>query len=78
MNNHLLLSMICPLSSNIKNFKGPAILESNEDNSLNKPSEAIPFQIRIISQNRVIKQLGDITGKELQQLIENLNKVLKY
>ncbi len=78
MNNHFGLVIICPISSRIKHFIGDLILLPTVDNGLSEKSEVLVFQVRTLSKNRLIRKTGQITEKELSDLITNLNKILKY
>lgn len=78
MNNHFGLVIICPISSKIKHFIGDLILLPTMDNGLSEKSEVLVFQVRTLSKNRLIRKTGQITKKELSDLITNLNKILKY
>ncbi len=78
MNDNLNLSIICPLTTKIKNFPGDIILNQDETNGLNTKSEILIFQIRTITHNRFIKKIGAITDEQMKELVSKLNKILKY
>lgn len=78
MNDNLGLVIICPISSKIKNFIGDIILEPSIENGLTSKSEILIFQVRTISKNRLISKTGHLSDNELNQIIFNLNKILKY
>ena len=48
MNDHLGISIICPLSTKVKNYAGCLILEKDAINGLEQDSEIITFQIRTL------------------------------
>ncbi len=78
MNDHLGLVIVCPLTSKIKNFVGDIILHPDKNNGLENVSEVLIFQLRTISKSRLINRLGFISTPQLDSIIENLNKILKY
>lgn len=78
MNENLEIGIVCPISSKIKNYATCIQLKKNKTNNLEQNSEIITFQIRTISQNRLIKKIGEITEKELQQILAGLQLVMKY
>ena len=77
-NEHLGLSIIMPLSTKIKNYAGCLVLKKNLTNGLNQDSEILTFQIRTISQDRLIEKIGKISDDELNQLKKNLNEILYF
>ena len=78
MNDHFDLVIICPLSSKIKNFAGGVCLKPGNTNGLRVESEVLTFHVRSIAKDRLIKKLGAITKSEMNEVIKNLNNVLKY
>lgn len=78
MNDHLGLVIVCPLTTKIKNFVGDIILSPNKNNGLENESEVLTFQLRTISKSRLINKLGFISTPQLDLIVENLNKILKY
>jgi len=78
MNGNLGLSLICPISSKIKNYAACVPLKKNRLNMLKQKSEIITFQIRTISQKRLRKKVGEISQQELEQVFKGLADVLKY
>lgn len=78
MNDNLGICIVCPLTKKMKNYSGCAIIRKNELNGLDVDSEAITFQIRVLSKARFIKLLGIIEQEQLNQIIEGLNKILTY
>ena len=65
MNSHLEISIICPISSKIKNYAGCLVLQADKVNGLDLDSEVITFQIRSISHTRLMHKLGKITKAQL-------------
>lgn len=78
MNNHLDVSIVCPLSSKIKKYESCVVIPKNNLNNLKQDSEVISFQIRAISHNRLLNKIGEITHEQLEKIISGLNDVLKY
>jgi len=78
MNDNFDVSIICPISSVIKNYAGCLIVRKNKINNLSADSEILTFQVRTITKERLIKKIGQISIQELQKIIQLLNEVLKY
>lgn len=78
MNDNLGIFIVCPISSKIKNYAGCLILKKNKINNLSVDSEVITFQIRTIAKERLIKKIGVISDRELGEMVNLLNDVLKY
>lgn len=78
MNSNLGVSIICPISSKIKNYAACIKVEKGNKSGLKQNSEILTFQIRTISHKRLEKKLGEIDKKTLSQVFSGLNDVLKY
>jgi len=78
MNNHLGISIICPLTSQVTNYAGCLVLLKDSQNGLEQDSEVITFQIRTISHSRLIHKIGNITPKQLEQIKTGLGEIMKY
>lgn len=78
MNSNFGVSIICPISGNIKNYASCVLLKKNPTNGLKSDSEIITFQIRTISHRRLKKKIGEISNEELDQVFRGLIDVLKY
>lgn len=78
MNTNFGVSIICPISSKIKNYAGCVKLEKNKINKLNEDSEIITFQIRTIAKERMIRKIGEITNEQLKEIFDALNEVFYY
>jgi len=78
MNQYLSLVITCPLTTKIKNYKGNVVLVPNETNGLLEKSEIMIFHIRSVSKDRLIKKIGNITEKELVELKQGLDDILRY
>ncbi|HPJ79703.1 MAG TPA: type II toxin-antitoxin system PemK/MazF family toxin [Prolixibacteraceae bacterium] len=78
MNDHLGISIVCPLTSRIKNYSGCLVLERNPSNGLSTDSEVITFQVRTLSRERFRTRLGEISGNQLKVIINGLSEILTY
>ncbi|TSA24707.1 MAG: type II toxin-antitoxin system PemK/MazF family toxin [Bacteroidetes bacterium] len=78
LNIYLDIVIICPLTTQIKNFKGNILLEPTKQNGLQKRSEILIFHIRSISKYRLIKKVGEISGEQLAGIKEGLTDILRY
>ncbi|MES1218040.1 MAG: type II toxin-antitoxin system PemK/MazF family toxin [Bacteroidota bacterium] len=78
MNEHYAVRIICPLSSQVKNFAGCVLLKKDKINRLPKDSEVLTFQLRTISTSRLIKKIGQVTPEQLRQIRLFLNEILTY
>ena len=78
MNDNLGISIICPLSSKIKQYAGCLVLTPDSKNGLDLESEVISFQVRAISQSRLTRKIGEITIEQLEKLRIGLNEILRY
>jgi mRNA interferase MazF len=78
LNKYMDIIIACPLTTKIKNYKGNLVLHPNTSNGLSEKSEIITFQIRSISKQRLVKNLGTITNTQLEILKQGLNDILKY
>lgn len=78
LNDNLDVVIVCPISSQIKNYTACVSLPKSAQTGLDHDSEIITFQVRTISKKRMIKKVGMISSEELNQVIEGLNDVLLY
>ena len=78
MNNNLGSSIVCPLTSKVKNYAGCLVLAKDDRNGLEQDSEVIIFQIRTISHGRLIRKIGNITVKQLEQIKKGLDEIMTY
>jgi len=78
MNDNLGISIICPLSTKIKNFAGCVVLSPDRENGLDKESEIITFQVRTLAQTRMLRKIGQITDSQLDAVKRGLNEILQY
>ncbi len=73
MNNNAGLSLICPLSSKIKNYSGTIVLPKTAQNGLNSDSEVLVFQMRVVTKDRFLNRIGKITDSQLRDIVDELN-----
>ena len=78
VNEYLKIVIACPLTTQIKNYKGNIILEPDEINGLSAKSEILIFHVRSISKERLIKKIGQISENQLEKLKDGLNDILRY
>ncbi|MBW6537540.1 MAG: type II toxin-antitoxin system PemK/MazF family toxin [Mariniphaga sp.] len=78
LNSMMHVVITCPLTTKIKNYKGNVVLTPNKTNGLSEISEAVIFQIRSVSKERLVKKIGEITQQQLQELKQGLNDILRY
>ncbi len=72
LNDALPIIIIVPLTSIIKSYPTCVLISPNRSNGLKKSAEAIPFQIRTIAKKRLTKRIGQITPRELREVIKGL------
>ncbi len=72
MNTTLNICIVCPITTQIKNYYGCVPLKKGKANGLKTDSEVLTFQVRTISQDRLVKHLGKITPKQLRGIYEGL------
>ena len=78
MNDNLGIVIVCPLTSSIKNYTGTVFVGKNQKNKLKSDSEILVFQIRAISQKRLIKKVGRITDIEFKTILNSLSEILFF
>lgn len=79
MLNELISTVIVfPLTTQIKNYKGNLVLTPDDQNGLSQASEVLIFHIRSLSKERLSKRIGMIAQKELDQLKQGLDDILRY
>ncbi len=70
--------IICPLTSKLKNYHGNLIVKPTKQNGLPKTSEVMTIHIRSISKERLRKRYGSLNKSEFNQVVESLNKIIKF
>jgi len=78
MNDNLGICIVCPLSSKIRNYAGCLVVKKDAMNGLNHDSEIITFQVRTISNGKLISRIGEISKNQLEILKRGLLEVLTY
>lgn len=78
LNNLMPVVITCPLTTKIKGYKGNIVLTPDSLNGLSEKSEAVIFQIRSVSKERLVKKFGQISQEQLLTLKQGLDDILKY
>lgn len=78
LNEYLEVVIVCPLTTNIKNYKGNLILDPNKKNGLQKRSEVLTFHIRSVSKRRLAKKLGGLSEKDVTYIKATIDDILRY
>lgn len=76
MNESLPITIVCPLTTKLKHLPGCVVVKKSKTNGLTADSEIIPFQIRSVSTDRLMRCLGEISDTELHAVFEGLRKAL--
>jgi mRNA interferase MazF len=78
LNEHLPVCIVCPLSSKVKGYSTCTLIPKSKTNNLKSDSEAITFQIRTISQDRLVGKIGTIGDIELQDIVTKVGHLLVF
>jgi mRNA interferase MazF len=78
LNEHLPVCIVCPLSSKVKGYSTCTLITKSKTNNLKSDSEAITFQIRTISQDRLVGKIGTISDVELQDIVTKVGHLLVF
>lgn len=78
LNTNLNIKIVCPISSKVKNQRVTVCIEKNKKNNLDKDSVVLPFQVRSVSNSRLINKIGEISDNELILILKKLNESLLY
>ncbi len=78
LNQYLKVVIVCPLSANIKNYKGNVVLKPDAVNGLMKESEVMIFHVRSVSKDRLKKKIGSIDKLQLKEIKQGLDDILRY
>lgn len=78
MNENFPVCIVCPLTTSVKNFSNCVVLTKSKYNNLSDDSEVITFQVRTLSQDRLLEKIGEITPEELEKIFEGLSDTLRY
>ena len=76
MNEALPVSIVCPLSSKIKEYPGCVRIKASKESGLKSDSEVITFQIRTIAHARFVKKIGSISVSEFRAVLQGLQVIL--
>jgi mRNA interferase MazF len=72
LNETLSIVIVVPISSKIKGYPTCITLHPNRTNGLKNISEAIPFQVRTVSNDRLTKRIGHASIEEVKNVIRGL------
>ncbi len=78
LNDHSNLKIVCPVTSQIKNYTGTLLLKKDRMNKLTKDSEVLVFQIRTIDEVRLINMIGTITDQQMKRIRIYIDEILTY
>lgn len=78
LNDHSNLKIVCPVTSQVKNYTGTLLLKKDKINKLTKDSEVLVFQIRTIDESRLINMIGTITDQQMKRIRIYLDEILTY
>ncbi len=78
LNDNLSICIICPLTSTSKSYAGCVRIPKTSENGLQYDSEAITFQLRVISKDRLTNRLGSVTKAELSEIHLKLMEIMRY
>jgi len=78
LNETLPIIIVVPITSKIKSYPTCVRLSANKTTGLTKDSEAIPFQVRAVAKNRLIKRIGNISSNELREILKGLFLALTH
>ena len=78
MNQYLDVVIVCPLTTEIKNYKGNLVLEPTKTNGLKKQSEVLTFHVRSVSKQRLSVKVGQLPSSEIEAIKHGLNDILRY
>lgn len=78
LNSYLQVVIACPLTTKIKGYKGNVIVEPDSLNGISERSEIMIFHVRSISKDRLIKRIGSITDRQLEEIKQGLDDILRY
>ncbi len=78
LNQNLPIVIVAPLTTRIKGYKGNPILKPSAATGLKSESEMLVFHVRSVSQDRLVKKLGNIGPSDLALAVKTLNDILRY
>jgi mRNA interferase MazF len=72
------LVICCPLTTQLKRYKGNLILEPSDTNGLQKTSEVLTSHIRSISKTRFVNAIGTLSIAEVLHIQQTLKDLMRY
>ena len=78
LNQHLPITIVAPLTTKIKNYKGNPVLSPDKVNGLKQKSEVLIFHVRSISKDRLLEKVGYVDKLTIAAAIKTLNDLLTY
>lgn len=78
LNQHLPITIVAPLTTKIKNYKGNPVLSPDKVNGLKQKSEVLIFHVRSISKDRLLEKVGYVDKLTIAAAIKTLNELLTY
>lgn len=78
LNTHAPVVICCPLTTQIKGYKGNLILQASTTNGLQHTSKVLTSHIRSISKSRFVKEIGCISDADALKIHQTLWDLLKY
>ena len=78
LNEHLPVCIVCPLSSELKNYATCTLIPRNKTNGLKADSELITFQVRTISRQRLARKVGCISKAQMNETLAKLSRLFTY
>ncbi|MFT6167586.1 MAG: mRNA interferase MazF [Vicingaceae bacterium] len=76
LNTYAPVIYVCPITTEIKNYKGDIVLEPTSVNGLNAISEVLIMHLRSVSKNRFEFKIGEIDSKQLDELRTGIQDLL--
>ncbi|PIR46562.1 MAG: transcription elongation factor GreAB [Candidatus Vogelbacteria bacterium CG10_big_fil_rev_8_21_14_0_10_45_14] len=70
--------LVCPLTKVIKRIEHCPIVRKNKENKLSADSQALTFQIRAISKERLVRKIGSISEQDLRAVHQGILDMLRY
>lgn len=72
LNDTLPIVIVVPVTSKVKSYPTCVRLRTGRTSGLKNDSEAITFQIRVLTKKRLTKRIGRIGGEELREILKGL------
>lgn len=76
ISRYLRTTIVIPISSQVFSKSAENVLLPKNSTKLDKDSVALPFFVRAIDKNRLIKKVGSITDEKLIEVEDSLKLVL--